>query len=82
MDLPLLIRFEAEEDIDEACRWYEDQQVGLGTEFIKVLEGAFAKIGTSPEMYPLVYRNVRRLLIPKFPYAIFYIVEPEAIIHL
>lgn len=71
MDLPLLIRSEAEADIDEAYRWYEDQQEGLGAEFVKVLEDAFAKIRTHPEMYPLVHRNARRLLIPKFPYGIF-----------
>lgn len=80
MDLPLLIRSEAEADIDEAYRWYEDQQEGLGAEFVKVLEDAFAKIRTHPEMYPLVHRNAHRLLIPKFPYGIFYIVEPEAVI--
>lgn len=68
----LLIRPEAEADIEEAYRWYERQRSGLGSDFLLWVEEGHDKIQKNPEMYRVVHRNVRRLLIRRFPYGIFY----------
>jgi plasmid stabilization system protein ParE len=83
----LLIRPDAEVDIEEAYRWYERQRSGLGSDFLLCLEEGFAKTQKNPEMFPVVHRNVRRLLIRRFPYGIFYISGPSltkvlAVLHL
>jgi plasmid stabilization system protein ParE len=75
-----LIRPDAEPDIAEAYRWYEEQRTGLGADCLLCVEEGLAKIQRNPEAYPLVHKNVRRMLIKRFPYGIFYIVEPPVII--
>jgi plasmid stabilization system protein ParE len=74
------IRPDAERDIAEAYRWYEEQRIGLGAAFLLCVEEGLAKIQRAPEAYPVVHKNVRRLLIKRFPYGIFYAVEQPVII--
>jgi toxin ParE1/3/4 len=75
MKLNMLIRPEAERDIEDAFSWYEEKRAGLGSDFLLCVEEGFAKILRGPEIYPVVHKNVRRILIRRFPYAIFYITE-------
>lgn len=76
----LLIGPDAERDVAEAYRWYEEQRGGLGADFVLCVEEGLAKIKRTPATYPLVYKNVHRLLIRRFPYGIFYVVEPALIV--
>jgi toxin ParE1/3/4 len=71
------IRPGAEADVDQAFAWYEAQREGLGLEFLTAVEAAFALITRSPDTFPKVYRDVRRVLVRKFPYAVFYTTSPE-----
>ncbi len=80
MSYEVLIRPEAEAEIGEAYRWYEQQQDGLGSDFIVSLEEGMAKIIEGPERYPVVHRNVRRLLIRRFPYGIFYTIDQNLVV--
>jgi toxin ParE1/3/4 len=73
----LLIRPEAEAEIEEAYHWYEGQRDGLGADFLLCLEEGLEKLRKNPEMYPVVHKNVRRLLIRRFPYGIFYIARQD-----
>ena len=76
----ILIRPEAEMEIEEAYRWYEEQRDGLGSDLLLCVEEGIEKIERNPEMYPLVHRNIRRLLIRRFPYGIYYIILQDIII--
>ena len=71
----IVIRPEAELEIQDAYIWYEIQQNGLGDDFLLCLEAALSKIKRAPEMYPMIYKEVRRCLIKRFPYGIFYMVD-------
>ena len=79
MKRSILITPEAETDIEEAFRWYEEALRGLGAGFLECLEKGVESIRDNPEMFPIVYRNVRRLLVRRFPYGIFYIVSENLI---
>jgi len=68
----LLIAEEAEQDMDDAYAWYERQRAGLGEEFLSCVNASINAICRSPEMHAAVYKNYRRKLIRRFPYAIFY----------
>jgi toxin ParE1/3/4 len=46
----LLIRPEAEADIEEAYRWNERQRSGLGSDFLLCVEEGLDKIQKNPEM--------------------------------
>jgi plasmid stabilization system protein ParE len=52
--------------------WYEQQRPGLGTEFAAACHSALAVIRDRPHVFRLVHGDVRRVLLRRFPYAIFY----------
>lgn len=76
----LIIRPDAESELAEAFGWYEDQVSGLGADYLNVVEAALLGIKRNPETYPVVHKSIRRCLIRRFPYSIFYLVEPTRII--
>ena len=76
----ILIRPDAELDIEEAYVWYEKQREGLGVDFLLCVEEGLSKIEHNTEMYPVMHKNVRRLLIRRFPYGIFYFTESNKIV--
>ena len=78
MSRPLIVRAKAEADIESAFKWYEEQRPGLGADFIRSVDTALASVQREPELYQLVYRNARRVVLHSFPYAVFYIIQGEA----
>ena len=80
MKKPLIIRPEAEFDLAEAYGWYETRVSGLGSEFLLSIDAALSSIQRTPELYPVIHKNVRRNLIRRFPYGIFYVAEQDRIV--
>jgi toxin ParE1/3/4 len=80
MSYKLILRQEAERDLFESYKWYKEKVPGLGTDFLAVIERALESIQENPARFPVIYRNVRRALIRRFPYGIFYFLEGESII--
>ena len=78
-DYTIIIRPEAEFDIQDSYEYYEKLDRGLGSEFVRAIDACLSKIGRNPLAYPLVYKQIRRVLIRKFPYGIFYLVENNRI---
>ena len=70
---------EAELDLDEVYHWYESQVNQLGSEFIRVVDKNLTSIQKNPFAYPMIYNNVRRKLLPRFPYGLFYIIQDDII---
>lgn len=73
----LSIRSEAESEIAEAHQWYELHREGLGSEFLRAVEACLASIQREPYSYPTMYKNLRRALLRKFPYSIFFVCEQQ-----
>lgn len=73
MKRPLLIRPEAERDVAEAFDWYEGQVTGLGVEFLDAIGVVFDTIASSPGRYRKIYRDLRRALMRRFPFGVFYL---------
>ncbi len=67
---------EARADALGAYRFYEQRRVGLGDRFRSHLDLALSRIQRSPELYPLVHRGLRRRLVERFPYAVYYQIYP------
>ena len=72
---PHLIRPEAEADMAEGFRWYEERRDGLGFEFLGEFKTVLDRIIDNPLRQPEVYRSARRSLVRRFPYAVIYIFE-------
>ena len=80
MSYRLIIRPQAELDIQAAFEWYEAQTPGLGSEFIRAVDACLSGIGRSPLGYPKVYQQARRALLRRFPYGLLFVVEQELIV--
>jgi len=75
----IIIRPEAESDIKDAYEWYEAQRKGLGEGFLLCIEEALSRASRNPEIYSVVYKQVRRVLIHRFPFGVFFIEGEESI---
>ena len=72
------IRPEAERDVRTAFSWYEKQRTGLGRELVAELDAVYKRLCENPYLYADIRNGVRRAIVRRFPYAVFYLVaEPE-----
>ncbi len=72
MAAEFVIAPEAEFDIGEAYGWYEGHRSGLGEEFLSCVDACIQRIRRTPEMCAKVHEDYRRVLVRRFPYAVFY----------
>lgn len=73
MNHRLIIRQEAEQDLADAAQWYEEERNGLGREFLSEARDAIKTIVDRPLSFPIVDSPIRRALMQRFPYAIYYV---------
>lgn len=59
-------------DIEEAAAWYESRRHGLGDVFLAAVDGMLDQLLEHPLRRPLVDADLRRALLPGFPYGVFY----------
>lgn len=76
----LVFLLSADLDIQQAYEFYEECQPGRGALFMRHLDAAFGHFRAFPEIDPLFHGKYRRLLVPRFPYGIFYTVESNRIV--
>lgn len=77
---PLQLTPEARDDIVAAARWYEDREPGLGVQFVTAVDTALARVEAGQMKYPIAHGAMRRALTRRFPYAIYFLVEPDSIV--
>lgn len=63
---------EAEIDIDDAFIWYEMNVAGLGFEFYETVNSSVLHVAENPFASEEIYKDIRRFVISKFPYGIYY----------
>ena len=77
----MIIRFSSDADAElaEARQWYAYQREDLDLEFMDSVDEALTLVVRNPYLYPIVYRNLRRAVIRRFPFAIFFDVREDEI---
>ena len=80
MTLRLVFRAEAEADVADAYAWYEEQSRGLGSHFLLCVEATLSQIKRHPAASPIVHRQIRRALLRRFPYGVFFLLEDTRIV--
>lgn len=63
----------AEAELEEAVDWYRERDVRQGAEFIDAIHSVFMRIAALPGAYPVVFKNGRRAVVPKFPYCVYFV---------
>jgi plasmid stabilization system protein ParE len=76
----LRLRPAALEDLAAAVAWYGEQTEVLADDFIVEFEACIERVGGGPDRYPVVMRCVRRALMRKFPYSVYFRVETDEIV--
>lgn len=77
--IQLIIQPQAAHEAGEAARWYEEQHPGLGIEFLLELDAALDRVLDHSDIYPPMYGEARRVLVRRFPYAAYFVVEPDTV---
>jgi plasmid stabilization system protein ParE len=80
MRLPVVLRPEARAEFDDAFDWYDGQRPGLGAEFAGLVQEILDRIAHRPHLSEQVFPTVRRAVVRRFPYSIFYQVEPHQVV--
>jgi plasmid stabilization system protein ParE len=77
---PVLFRPAAAADVEDAYNWYEQQRDGLGREFLAEVRRCVLALQRRPERAAILHRNTRRLLLSRFPYALYYRIFDDRIL--
>ncbi len=76
----IFVQREAQLEVQEIFDYYEQKSEGLGFEFMRSLDATLQSVRRNPLSYQAIYKESRRVLLRKFPYALFYVVEETRIV--
>src|SRR5262245_33837833 len=79
MSLPVILRPEADADIQVTHDELEQSQAGLGARFVARVRETLERIETMPEMYGLVWQDVRAARLRKFRHVVYYVVFADRV---
>ena len=75
----LIYHPEAEAELIEAAKFYEQRVPTLGTQWLAATDLAVSRILANPERWRILEQDVRCCLMPRFPYAIYYRLAGETV---
>jgi plasmid stabilization system protein ParE len=78
---PVIVRVEAQQELDEAADWYERRRPGLGVEFVGAIDTALDAIAATPEAWPHWQSGYpyRKYVLRRFPFVVFFTVDSSGI---
>jgi plasmid stabilization system protein ParE len=79
VSLPVILRHEAEVDIQEARDQLEAIRVGLGNQVLARVREVLARMEKMPELYGKVWEDVRAARLKQFRYIVYFIVLADRV---
>ena len=70
----------ARAELIAAQDWYEGEATGLGRRFRAEINSAIERICSNPLQFPIVFKNVRRALLRRFPYMLFFTIDRDSLL--
>ena len=80
MSLPVVYRRKVGRDLAGGYVWYNGQRDGLGEEFLAAVNTAFDTVARFPDIFARVHGEVRRAVVSRFPFAVFYRIEAKRVV--
>ena len=71
---------EARHEMRHAANYYDDSRRGLGDRFLDAVENGVKQVQRNPYRWRKIRGEVRRCLIPRFPYGVLYVADEEQIL--
>ena len=75
----VIVRREAEQDIQSAHGFHEQAQLGLGYQFITRVRQALERIEKNPELYGIIWQDVRAARLKQFRYVVYYVLFADRV---
>jgi plasmid stabilization system protein ParE len=72
-------RRSAKADIRNAVNWYRQQHPSLGKDFLEKVKTVLQSLEQTPRRHQLIHGNIRRALLERFPYGVYYSVENQEV---
>lgn len=79
MSLPVILRHEAEVDVQEARDQLETVRIGLGSQVLARVREVIARIEKMPELHGKVWQDVRAARLKQFRYIVYFIVLADRV---
>jgi toxin ParE1/3/4 len=79
MSLPVILRPAADADIQVTHDELEQSQTGLGDRFVASVREVLERIEAMPEMYGLVWQDVRAARLKRFRQVVYYVVFADRV---
>ncbi|AUX43309.1 hypothetical protein SOCE26_047540 [Sorangium cellulosum] len=81
MTRPVLVRVDAQAELNEAVDWYERRRAGLGVELVSAIEEAIDAIAEAPQAWPRWQAGYlyRKYVLRRFPFVVFFTAEGAGI---
>jgi toxin ParE1/3/4 len=79
MSLPVIIRPDAETDIQRIHDDLEQVRAGLGGQFMARLREVLERIEAFPELYGSIWQDVRAARLKQFRYIVYYVVFSDRV---
>jgi plasmid stabilization system protein ParE len=79
MSLPVILRPEAEADIQATFDELEQAQAGLGSRFVTRVREVLEQIESMPELYGVVWQDVRAARLKKFRHVVYFVVFADRV---
>ena len=75
----LVVRAQARAEIDDAFEWYRERSPQAASDFLVIVDEALREIAEDPERFLVVHGRLRRIVLPRFLYAVYYKLYPRTI---
>jgi plasmid stabilization system protein ParE len=62
-----------------AVDWYNAHASGIGDRFLGEIDTVVARLAENPRQFPVVFKDIRRARLHRFPYGLFFRVEVAGI---
>jgi plasmid stabilization system protein ParE len=80
MSLRIRLKPSAASELADAMAWYDAEQSGLGDEFLNAVDDTLRRVAAHPLLYRECRPGVRLAVLKRFPYLVFFVLDPEEII--
>ena len=74
---PVIFTPRARAELIDAQDWYENEAPGLGRRFREAVDAVVQRMSANPRQFPVIYKNLRRALLRRFPYALMFVIDAD-----
>lgn len=80
--MPYSVRYKraASAEVEAVISWYAQPEINQASSFVKDLERTESRLRAQPALYQQIEGEIRRAVLRRFPYSLFYVIERDEVI--